>query len=77
MERVMQRPSMTIEKVTAILARQLLDAEKLARADVVINTGGTWEETQAAIGRFIESLDTQTGGAFEKWQQRFGEPLTA
>lgn len=58
--RVLARPGMTAEKLDRILARQLPDAQKRARADFVIPTGGTLEETRQAVRRILACLRGHT-----------------
>ncbi|MCW3834887.1 dephospho-CoA kinase [Sphingomonas canadensis] len=60
--RVMARPGMTAERFESILARQLPDAEKRARADFVIPTGGSLDETRAAVDAVIACLARPAGG---------------
>jgi dephospho-CoA kinase len=62
-ERVMQRPGMTVEKLAQVLARQMPDADKRARADFVVDTGGTFAETEAQVDNIIESLRGREGTA--------------
>jgi dephospho-CoA kinase len=65
--RVMQRDGMTAEKFQQILARQTPDAEKRKRADFVVDTGGSFAETDAQVDKIVESLEGRSGTAFEKF----------
>jgi dephospho-CoA kinase len=55
-ERVLARPGMTAEKFAHILALQIPDAEKRARADHVIDTGTSHAETRAQVLALIDQL---------------------
>ncbi len=54
--RVLARPGMSEEKFESILRHQMPDAEKRARADFVIPTGGSMEETRQAVRRILACL---------------------
>ena len=59
-ERVLARPGMTAEKFERILALQMPDEEKRARADFVIPTGTDLSTTRARVREIIACL---TGSA--------------
>ena len=54
--RVLARPGMTEEKFARILALQMPDPEKRARADFVVETDSSMEETRDSVRRIIACL---------------------
>lgn len=54
--RALARPGMSVEKLDAILARQMPQAEKLKRADYAIDTSVSIAETGAAVAALVARL---------------------
>ena len=58
--RVLARPGMSEDKFAKILALQVPDAEKRARADYVLDTGQPLMQTRAAVARLVAALAANT-----------------
>jgi len=60
-QRVLARPGMTEEKLAAILAKQVPDAEKRRLADFVIDTSQGLDAARAAVAAIIAELSGGSG----------------
>jgi len=56
--RLLQRPGMTIEKIESILAWQMPDAEKRARADFIVDTSRGFDAARAQVRAILEAVAT-------------------
>jgi dephospho-CoA kinase len=61
-ERMLRRPGMTPERLDAMLARQVPDAEKRYRAHFVINTGGALDETRTQVDDVLHAVAGMAAG---------------
>ncbi len=60
-ERVMARSGMTKAKLEAIIARQMPDADKRARADFVVDTSRSLADTRVQVNAILACLGLATG----------------
>jgi dephospho-CoA kinase len=54
--RVLTRPGMTPEKLDALLAKQMLDSEKRARADFIVDSGGGLEAAREQVRNILTEI---------------------
>ena len=59
--RVLARPGMTAEKFEAILSRQTPDADKRARADFIVDTSGTLDDSRDQLRAILACLRAERG----------------
>jgi dephospho-CoA kinase len=55
-ERALKREGMSVEKLVAVLARQMPQDEKIRRATYVIDTSGSLQETQKEVRELVAQL---------------------
>jgi dephospho-CoA kinase len=60
--RVLDRPGMSLEKLNAILSRQMPDDEKRRRADFVVDSGTDLSTSEAQVRHILACLGLPVGG---------------
>jgi dephospho-CoA kinase len=68
--RVLARPGMTPDKLDAILARQMPDAEKRARAHFIVDTGAGLAAARAQVRSILNALAGRFGQVSTQVQAR-------
>jgi dephospho-CoA kinase len=66
-KRLLKRENLSPEKLDSLLARQMPDSEKRARADFVVDTSGEISASQAQIDAILAELQRREGGAYERY----------
>lgn len=69
-QRALSRPNMSLEKFTSLVEKQMPDATKRTRADYIIETHTSLEETQTAVNALIETIKKEIKPkAYQKWAE--------
>lgn len=71
-QRVLARPGMTEAKLATVVKRQLSEAEKLKRADFIVDTSASVENCNAQIDALLAKLKDRRGNAFERYWRKGG-----
>ena len=65
-ERALARPGMSAEKLDRLMARQMPDAEKRARANYVVDSSVSLDDMQRQIDKILDSLRGRKGRVMER-----------
>lgn len=69
--RVLERPGMTAARFDQIVARQMPDADKRRRAEFVVDTNGSFADTEAQVDTVVRRLGGRSGDAYHRhWSAR-------
>jgi dephospho-CoA kinase len=58
--RVLERPGMTVQRLEAMLARQMPDSEKRLRADFVVDTSRGFDDARAQVRAILAKVATMS-----------------
>jgi dephospho-CoA kinase len=61
---------MTADKLEHLLARQLPNAERVARADYVVDSGISLADMRIEIDKLIESLKSRDGRVMDRLRRK-------
>lgn len=64
--RVMKRPGMTVEKFNLLVARQMDEEERLKRADYIVRTDTSLEETMETVASILREVEGKPCRAFQR-----------